>query len=136
MLSGNVIATSGFAISNAFSDYDVKTGNFNEWLVQRVKMGIVKVTWGSGDTVTSADGMNISGYVEKAMNFTTVQAASVFDTNAVLDPYVVQYDKVAYKLAFYGALSGTVHANTGLVAVASGQLSLASAVVYLQVFGT
>jgi hypothetical protein len=136
MLSGNVIATSGFAIANSFTDYDVKTGNFNEWLVQRVKMGIVKVTWGSGDTVMSNDGMNISGYIEKAMNFTTVQLGSVFDTNAVLDGYQVKYDKALYKLNFYGANSGTVQANTALTAVASGQLSLASAVVYLQVFGT
>jgi hypothetical protein len=136
MLSGNVIATSGFAVSNVFSGYDVKTGNFNEWLVQRVKMGVVKVTWGSGDTVMSNDGMNVSGYIEKAMNFTTTRLASVFDTNDVLDPYKVEYDNSTYKVKFYGALSGTVHTNTALVAVASGQLALDSAIVYIQAFGT
>lgn len=136
MLSGNVVATSGFAVTNQFSDYDVKTGSFIEYTAQRVKMGLVKITWNSGDTVMSADGMNISGRIEKAMNFTTIQHGSIFDTNAVLDPYVVKYDKAAYKIAFYGALSGTAMTNTALVAVASGQLSLTSAVVYMLAFGT
>jgi hypothetical protein len=136
MLSGNVVATSGFTIANQFSAWDIKTGSYLEWMAQRVKMGIVKVTWGSGDTTYSNDGVNISGYIEKAMNFTTVQMGTVIGTNTILNPYKVEYDMVKYKINFYGALSGTAMTNTALVAVASGQVALDSAIVYLQVYGT
>jgi len=136
MLSGNVVATSGFAVTNEYSAYDIKSGSFLEWMAQRLRMGVVKVVWGSGDTSFSNDGVNISGYVEKAMNFTTLQLGSVVDTNAVLDPYKVVYDAAVRKINFYGVSSGTVEANTALVAVASGQLALSSAVVYMFAFGT
>ena len=133
MLSGNVL-TSG-AIVNDYSSYDIRTGNFNEWLVGKPKMGIVKITFGSGATYTSA-GMTVSGQLERALNLTTLQHVSVLDVTSVIAPYIVRYDMADNKIHMYGMLSGTASTTTAHVEVASGQVTLDSAAVYLQVFGT
>jgi hypothetical protein len=132
---------SGCTAVNALSAYDIKTGNFNEWLVQRPKMGIVTIAFASGDTYIGSSQIIVTSAIQKAMNINTILAVNIFGLRqGVPNTYggaQADYNSGTGAIHMYSltAWSGAATTMSACAEFASG-VSLSGLNVIMQVFGT
>lgn len=131
------------AVSNFISAYDIREGKILEWAGSRLKQGIAKVNFVSGDYAAgvtmlySSDNAigslgGVSGYADKvavAMNMDTIVVAKPIEVSYAIQNVDWSWVNASHALIAREAVSGRV-------VVVSGQVDISGQSVVLQVFGT